>query len=1293
MPICLKSRLVVATLLLGVFASALCGQPREHGFPLVTSYANAVLGREAQIWTSVQDGEGVMYFGSDTLLSNDGERWGTAAIGNAYALRGLDFDRAGKLWAAAAGDLGWFERQAGRDWQFHSLRTQVPVEYQMLLRAVWYVFATESGAIFVAQDGVLRWDGNGFEGWSFATERRLFATRHAGVVYVHHKPTGLYAISGGGPVKVIPADLLPQDAAVFWLEKSGDRFLLGTSSGFFELEGTTLRGVFDSASAFAKAHSLTCALRLADGRIVFGTYSGGMGIIDQRGSLTEVVDQESGLPSKTVNSLFVDRDGQVWSTSTASINRLALSSPSTVFDQRAGLSIRTAHELIRHGDRMLFANSDGVFHLETESRKAVPIAVLNDRFLDLASTSDGLFLAGFHGTKVFRENQVSVVRRIPQDAFVVRPSQQRRGTLLIAEAQAVFAYNDKSPAEILVTGLPDVAMSLAESVDGQLWIGTKTAGVLVAGATGAPHAPTAPGLPEISGYAVVRSGPSGELVVLSNTGAWSRGHGDSAFHAVENFPHREVVAASEISGDRSMWIIHGDSDGSPASIGHVSLRSTNARWTAHSVEGLDSIGVIGTILSELHPDGSTILWIGGANGILRHEVQFGPRSSAPRAPLLRAAALDPNSGSLTPLSARVPFDTRGIEFEFAAPSHGRRSQLRLETRIDGIDSAWVPAPSDSRRGLSALRDGHYRFQVRTVSESGIASEPAAFSFQVLPPWWRTIPALAGFALAIIPLGLGAYRLRLRALRRRNAELETKVKVRTEELERASAAKTEFVANMSHDIRNPLNGIVGLALALEDTRLDSKQRELVATLRECTTYLSTLVDDVMDFASIEAGRVELRPGPFVPAELLRSIVSTASSDAAEHGAALRIEVDPALPPMVVGDAGRIQQILVNYVSNALKYAGGEIQLTAGMPLGAGDEIEFSVSDSGPGISSTEQATLFTKFVRLSSARQQEIPGAGLGLASCRLLADIMGGSVGVDSQPGAGARFFLRLPLTAATAPVVPAAGELPNTTVLLVEDTDYNAIAATAVLRRLGLSCERARTGAEALELFAARRFNLVLLDRNLPDMDGTEVARRMRACESDGLQSIILAVTAYCTAEDRALCLEAGMDAFVGKPLTPEKLRKVLLDAGRRMLAAATLDATDSRNLKPGVTPSATPVLDGLAGSLDTSLLNYLSDGSAQGFRHQVDRFLQAMRDMEAEVQRAGAVRNLPEVGSAAHRLLGQAKMIGAVALADAAARLEHAVRDDEASVVNELLLRVSRETREVTAALRRRRSAELTK
>ena len=713
-----------------------------------------------------------------------------------------------------------------------------------------------------------------------------------------------------------------------------------------------------------------------------------------------------------------------------------------------------------------------------------------------------------------------------------------------------------------------------------------------------------------------------------------------------------------------------------ASVARISIKGKRAVWEPHTVEGLERIGTLQSLYAEPSSTHGTILWICGTSGVIRNEVKNGPIAPRPRPPLLHALARSSEKDDLAPITSALPYSTRTIVFEFASPEYALRPSLRLETRIDGIDDRWVQADAKSRRELTAVRDGSYTFHVRAVASSEMVSETSSFSFTVTPPWWRTAPALAGALFLLLPLGYGAYWLRVRVLQRRNAELEAKVNQRTEQLAQASAAKTQFVANMSHDIRNPLNGIVGLALALEDTRLDAKQREMVAILRECTTYLSTLVDDVLDFASIEAGRVELRPDPFSPAELLRSVVTTLRAEAADRGATLTVETDPDLPVSLLGDAGRIQQILVNYVGNALKYAGGTIRLSASAPADSQGEVEFAVTDDGAGISEAEQAALFTKFHRLAGAQQSDIKGSGLGLASCRLLADLMGGSVGVTSSRGHGARFHLRLPLTVASATVPVVHDDLPNTSVLLVEDADYNAWAASAVLAKLGLTCERARTGAEAIRLFTEKRFNLVLLDRNLPDMDGTEVARQIRLLEDDGPRSILLAVTAYCTPEDRALCLEAGMDAFVGKPLTPDKLRKILIAAGRRLLTAASM------HVSPGAT---SPVVD-------VSLLDYISDGTAEGLNEQVERFLEALTEGEARLTQATRARDFITLGEAAHFVISQARLVGSAALEQAAIRLETAARAKDGMAFGEPWQRVQREVLVVRAAMRRSRLAKQT-
>lgn len=398
-------------------------------------------------------------------------------------------------------------------------------------------------------------------------------------------------------------------------------------------------------------------------------------------------------------------------------------------------------------------------------------------------------------------------------------------------------------------------------------------------------------------------------------------------------------------------------------------------------------------------------------------------------------------------------------------------------------------------------------------------------------------------------------------------------------------------------------------------------------------------------------------------------------AAERGAALLVETDPVLPPSLVGDAGRIQQILVNYASNALKYAGGKIHLRAKLTGDSGDEIEFSVSDHGPGITPADQATLFTKFNRLKNARGELIKGTGLGLAACRSLADILGGSVGVESQPDTGSTFYLRLPVMV-SQPVVEAPHfNLPAATVLLVEDADYNAWAATAVLAKLGLACERARNGREALELFTGKHFDIVLLDRNLPDIDGTEVAKRIRQIEGNNPRAILLAVTAYCTAEDRTLCLQSGMDAFLGKPLTPEKLRNVLLTAGSRLTSASSVHVSPAAESSTAIAPA-----------LDLTLLSYLSDGTDQGLTDQIDRFLGTLTQSEDQLEHASSARDTGALAKIAHFILSQAKMVGASGLATAAEDLETSAQAGETRAFVELLEPMRREIRALTEALRHR-------
>jgi signal transduction histidine kinase/CheY-like chemotaxis protein/HPt (histidine-containing phosphotransfer) domain-containing protein len=778
------------------------------------------------------------------------------------------------------------------------------------------------------------------------------------------------------------------------------------------------------------------------------------------------------------------------------------------------------------------------------------------------------------------------------------------------------------------------------------------------------------GLPLSEGEGRVVASDDGTVMAFSAAGGSCMRHGAERFEAIAGFPKREIAAVANIDGWGNTWVVHARTEGNPACLARISMENTHAVWQPHSAEGLWSVGTPRCIFAERSGGAGTSLWIGGTLGILHHAIAAGPQAPVPQPPLVRAFAKNAEHDTPTTITGVLPYATRSVLFEFAAPEFSRRPGLRIESFVEGVDREWLPAGPEARRVLTAMRDGSYVLHVRTVAETGAISTPVLLPFTIAPPWWRTAPACGGALLVFATAAMGAFRFRVRVLRQQNAALEEKVRQRTAQLALANAAKTQFVANMSHDIRNPLNGIVGLTYALEDTTLNRQQGEIVKTLRECTGYLSSLVDEVLDFSSIEAGKVELKIGSFDPSVLLSSVAAMLKAEADRLGAVVAVDVGANVPPVLRGDAGRIQRVLVNFVSNALKYAGGQIRLSVDRPRNSTDEIEFAVADHGPGLSAADQAQLFTLFFRLPGAQREGVPGTGLGLASCRLLADAMGGSVGVQSNPDTGSRFFLRLPLEIGRVESTVALPAMPNVKVLLVEDTDYNAAAAAAVLAKLGLVCERARNGAEALRLFSEKRFQVVLLDRNLPDLDGTEVARRIRELEAGESPALILAVTAYCTSQDRDLCLAAGMDAFVGKPLTPEKLREVFAAAARRLLSATSVQ-----------TPPESPPED-----IDLGLLNFLSDGNEEDLKVQIGRFLEVLAETEPQVRAAARSGDFPALGDTAHLLLSQAKMVGHRGLTDAAQRLERAARETNTAAIERLEAQSLHEIEQLRGAISRR-------
>lgn len=1102
--------------------------------------------------------DGRMLFAGDEFLLYDGWDWQVQRLPGLRQVSALAADSRGRTWLAAENELGFLSLDSSGRLRYEScfpafLQSGFSKGY------VWSIEPAGDALLFFGADKVWNWQNGLWREFSFNARYRLLPFRAGSRIFLQ-AATSLYEWDGRQFSLFADSPLL-DGRGVFhaWNEADGSLLML-TNRGYVRLSGGHLQPGPDWIWPASGHIDFTRAQPLPDGLTALGTLGHGILLFDGSGRWVETFQPHRNRPWKDYSDLAVDRQGGLWMVNAEGLARLDTRFPLRRSHRDWGFPLETIHDAAPLGSSLFVATSAGLTALPRPPRglpAPAPQPFPADRpeavYALEPSAPSSLLLATTHRLGLWRED-TGLLTAIPDLTQTdVLPSRARPGFVWSATLHDVRLLNLTGPEALELArfnGLSGMPHHLVEDGSGSLWVKT-LAGHLYRFPGTAHNLTTAPresvvfpgGGEKFPGdFALGLS--QGRALVITPGGLFRDDGSGQIFPFVPSpvcaDPDWEWVIPTQIHPGSLLWLAqrHRLTGGSRL------LRLEDApggptRVRVLPVPRLAELGLLRAIV-ELPGHSTPLVAVLGSEAIDWIQYDKLAPETTPLPPLLR-----PGEG-LSPL--RFPEKGHPVRFLLGSPQFDQGRPFFFQTRLPSIDPDWSAPTRQKVWSFSGLRAGRYAFEARLLGPTGLVSPPARLEFTVLPPWYRTPWALGLWSGLLVALTGAAFYGRLLALRRHARVLEEKVRLRTAELEKASRIKTDFIASVSHEIRNPLNGIIG---PLRQWRPGQPLREEdLSGLRQRAYYLHRLVGNILDFAKLERGRLTVRREIFNPVLLKETVLALFEDAAREHRISLAVDFRGPAATWIESDRALLEQVLVNLVSNSIRF-------TAGGAIGVGIKIDAEpgagtgflrlwVKDNGAGIAPEDQERIFEPFMQGSSRSPvgQGEKGTGLGLSIVRDILTALGGQKRFHSELGRGTQFLLTFPVNLHPAALEAGAPEDARLTgrFLVADDIGYNRDLLAGLLSSWGAEIVTAADGNEVLRLLSDQTFDALFLDWELPAYTGPEIASFVRkGLFPRNTAALLVAQTAYVTESHRQACAAAGMEIFLEKPVSPALLLAAL--------------------------------------------------------------------------------------------------------------------------------------------------------